>query len=261
MTGKTMVLGDDGSAGADLAWRWIMAHRWPGWSLEVVTAAEAFYSALIVSSDAPLSDWDPPTKRIPDPRGGFRELRYLTKPGDPRAVLDEIRTADLLVLGAVGLGSFKTILIGSTADWFLHQPSVAVALVRSASPTEKVLLCVDGSPHAQRAVEAVAALPWITTVRAQLLTVDDERADNDAALQAALDTLNSVDVEPEIIRGRGRPTHVIMDVLADASDPLPLVVLGTRGLTSLRRLWVGSTAAAVARHYPGNVIVASEGVR
>lgn len=204
-----------------------------------------------------MSEWNPPTKRNRDPRSGFRELRYLTKAGDPRAVLDEMRTADLLVLGAVGLGSLKTILIGSTADWFLHQPSVAVALIRSASPTETVLFCVDGSPHAQRAVEAVATLPWINTVRAQLLTVDDGRVDNDAALQAALDTLHSVDVDPEVTRGRGRPTHVIMDLLADAIDPPPLVVLGTRGLTTLRRLWIGSTAAAIARNYPGNVIVAA----
>jgi hypothetical protein len=63
MTDNAMVLGDDGSAGADLAWRWIMAHRWPGWSLEVVTAAEAFHSALIVSTDAPMRDWHPATKR------------------------------------------------------------------------------------------------------------------------------------------------------------------------------------------------------
>lgn len=40
MTDNTMVLGEDGSVGADLAWRWIMAHRWPRWKLEVVTLSK-----------------------------------------------------------------------------------------------------------------------------------------------------------------------------------------------------------------------------
>ena len=259
MTDTAVVLGDDGSDGADLAWRWLMAHRWPGWRVDVVTATETLYSGVIVSSDAPLEEWDPPAKRVADPHSAISSVRHLSKPGDPRAVLDECRHAALLVLGAVGLGSFRTILVGSTADWFLHQPSVPVALVRSAAPTKSVVFCVDGSPHAQRAVEAVAALPWITTVRAQLLTVDDGRADNDAALQAAADTLQSVGVDVASTRARGRPTHVIMEALAGAQESPPLVVLGTRGLTTLRRLWLGSTAAAIARHYTGNVIVASEG--
>lgn len=259
MTDKSIVMGDDGSEGAELAWRWLMAHRWPGWSVDVVTATEAFSKGVIVSTDAPLTEWDPPTKRVLDPQSGLGAVRFLTKPGDPRAVLDECRGADLMVMGAVGLGRLKTMLVGSTADWFLHQPSVAVALIRHATPTTSVWFCVDGSPHAQRAVEAVAALPWIHTVRIRLVTVDDGRADNDAALRAATETLHSVGVDAESTTERGRPTHVIMEALAGEEDSPPLVVLGTRGLTTLRRLWLGSTAATIARHYAGNVIVASEG--
>jgi nucleotide-binding universal stress UspA family protein len=259
MTDKTIVLGDDGSEGADLAWQWLMLHRWPGWRVDVVTATEVFSKGVIANTDGPLEEWDPPARRVAAPHSAIGAVRHLTKTGDPRLVLDECRDASLLVLGAVGLGNLKTIAMGSTADWFLHQPSVPLALVRGAVPTETVVFCVDGSPHAQRAVEAVAALPWINSVRAQLLTVDDGRADNDAALRAAMDTLRSVGVDTETIRERGRPTHVIMQALARGQDPTSLVVLGTRGLTTLRRLWLGSTAAAVARHHTGNVIVASEG--
>jgi len=97
------------------------------------------------------------------------------------------------------------------------------------------------------------------TVRAQLLTVDDGRADNDAALKAAADILDSAGAETTSTRKRGRATYVIWDALARRGESPPLVVMGTRGLTNLRRLWTGSTAAAVARHYVGNVIVASEG--
>ncbi|MEO8694719.1 MAG: universal stress protein [Acidimicrobiales bacterium] len=259
MTDKTIVLGDDGSEGADLAWQWLMLHRWPGWRVDVVTATEAFSKGVIASSDAPLKEWDPPARRVATPHSSIGAVRHLTKTGDPRMVLDECRDVSLLVLGAVGLGSLKTVLMGSTADWFLHQPSAPLALVRCAAPTETVIFCVDGSPHAQRAVEVAAALPWINTVRAQLLTVDDGRADNEVALRAAMDTLRSVGVDAETIRERGRPTYVIMEALAGGQDPPPLVVLGTRGLTTLRRLWLGSTAAAIARHHTGNVIVASEG--
>jgi nucleotide-binding universal stress UspA family protein len=224
-----------------------------------VTASDTLHAGLIVGNDTALGAWNPPNKRVLAPQSAIGGIRHLTKPGDPRVVLDECRDASLLVLGAVGLGSFKTLLVGSTAEWFLRQPSMPVALVRSATITHDVLFCVDGSTHAQRAVAAVAALPWIGTVRAQLLTVDDGRADNDAALKAAADILDSAGVETTSTRKRGRATYVIWDALARRGESPPLVVMGTRGLTNLRRLWTGSTAAAVARHYVGNVIVASEG--
>ena len=257
MTAKVIVLGDDGSEGAQRAWQWLMLHRWPGWTLDVVTAAEVFDSGLMVTSDAPLKEWNPPSARAVDPRSEISGVRHLTKVGDPRAVLDDCDYATLLVVGAVGLGTFKTMLVGSTADWLLHQPPASLALVRLAQPTHSVLVCVDGSAHSQRAVEVLASLPWANDARTQVLSVDDGRTDSRAALQAASGLLRTAGLEHTTTSATGRPTRVILDVLDRWDGPPPLVVLGTRGLTTLRRMWIGSTAAAITRHSRGNVIVAS----
>lgn len=252
-----IILGDDHSDGADAAWQWLMTQRWPGWSLDVVTATEDIAHTLVYPIDEPLVEWDPPDRREVERKSEFSAIRYLTRAGDPRVVLGNCRDASLLVVGAFGLGSYRATLLGSTADWLLHQPSVPVALVRSSAPTTNVLFCVDGSAHAQSAVEAVAGLPWMATAQAHLLAVDDGRSEPSSALQNASIVLESVGVDPVTTTSPGRPTPVILDTIAEMAPGPDLVVLGTRGLTTLTRLWLGSTAAAVARRCDVNVIVQS----
>ena len=77
---RTILFGDDGSSGADLAWLWINSHRWPGWRIEVLTAI-APTGAVVSERPAPPYEWESPA-----PRSAFAETPFPTLPlysGDP----------------------------------------------------------------------------------------------------------------------------------------------------------------------------------
>jgi nucleotide-binding universal stress UspA family protein len=144
--------------------------------------------------------------------------------------------------------------MGSTAEWLLHHPSAPLAIVRSAATVQRVVCCFDGSAHAGRALDAFLALPLSGETEVTVLGVDDGRADVDAAIAAALTTLDAAGTDAKVERARGKPTRIILEHL-DADQP-QLVVLGTKGLTGWQRLRLGSTAAAVVHHASCNSLLA-----
>lgn len=259
MTVQRLVFGDDSSAAADVTWDWINAHSWPGWRISVVTARPV--TPPVPAERATPHVWDPPAPRQLGPDTGTTDLEHLLAEADPRLVLDSFADAALLAIGPRGQGLLKRLHLGSTAEWLVsgHRPLVPVAVVRASRPTEHVLLCVDGSRHAQRAAQALHDLPWIEQCRVTILGV--------------------VGVDPDVERGAARAADLLADcapvvVLTDASKDLAsfevrsiilrriederpdLVALGTRGGSGIPRLVLGSTASAVVHHAACSVLVA-----
>ena len=240
-----IVFGDDGSSNADVAWLWVCNHRWSGWRAEVVTATPPPFPPPSWDYRGDLVEWDSPHPRILVAQSELVSVRHLTGAYDPRVLLGERSDADLLLVGSRGLGHLKALLLGSTTEWLLHHPPAPLAVVRRAAPVRSVVVCVDGSVHAQAAVEAFARLPWASDTQVRVLTVHDGRADVDAAQAGALKALSAAGVAASVHEEKGKATHAILHELS-ATQP-ELVVLGTRGLTGWRRLRLGSTAAAVVR--------------
>lgn len=236
-----MTFGDDGSAACDRAWSWIGQHRWPGWRIEVVRADE-HPSHMQWGEPLRLRPATPPPGRSVDGLDadgvGFFEAN-----ADPRALLAQ-STTDLLVVGLKDRGPLQVALVGSTAEWLLHHPPSPLALVRRSERVRRVLVCADGSVHSQRAVDALASFPWIGDCTIDVLTVDDGRADPDAA-QSTAERLTLVATSVESRAAAGSATGVILDAMTDLGPDL--VVMGTRGLTGWHRLRLGSTASAVVR--------------
>ena len=119
---RTLTLGDDRSAGADVAWGWIGAHAWPQWAVEVVTVT----TPKGRTADSPLGytelrPWDPPDPRLAPASCGFRSVTHLTAENDPRLVLGQRPGSDLVVVGPRGHGLLKVLHLGSTAEWLLHE--------------------------------------------------------------------------------------------------------------------------------------------
>ena len=74
-----------------------------------------------------------------------------------RGLVESSADADLLVVGARGLGTLRDLLLGSVSQACLHRARIPVAIVRStgARPSlglERVVVGVDGSDTAQRAL-------------------------------------------------------------------------------------------------------------
>jgi nucleotide-binding universal stress UspA family protein len=196
---------------------------------------------------------------------GLADPVHLAAEGDPRAVLGARTSTDLLVVGARGRGVWKALHLGSTTEWLLQCPPAPLVIVRRAGRTRRVLACVDGSPHAARAVRGLAAVPWLDRCSVTVLGVVEHDRDPTAAVEAAAGALGERAAEVETLVRAPHSRDVFVHVRVDLFDVMgslapDLVVLGTRGLTGLRRLRLGSTASAVAHHAPCTVLLAREPV-
>jgi len=254
-----LVFGDDGSAGADVAWLWVANHRWPGWRIEVIHVVPPPPGAPPPPQRADLHDTSPAV-----PRELFHseaDVVHRSAEADPRAVLGAMSQASLIVVGARGRGMFKALHLGSTADWLLQCPPAPLLIVRSAQPVRSVLVCIDGSSHAWSAVSAFAELPLVAQAQVHVLTVggvgtpvpeDVERAVVLLAERGA--QVSVIDRTPDPLE----PFYSVRDIIFDAEVEVgaDLLVLGTRGLSRWKSLGVGSIATTVARHSPTSVLMA-----
>jgi len=128
----------------------------------------------------------------------------------------------------------------------------------------KILLAVDGSKNALHAakvagdlaramnserlriVVAFAPIPSYLGEPNRQAVIDARLTEADEILQAALRVLGSIpgEIHTELIEGS--PAHAIIDVAETRQSDL--IIMGSRGLGSLKGLLVGSTSKTVVDH-------------
>lgn len=213
--------------------------------------------------------------------GGSVEQRLAE--GDAREVIVEIGddwAADLVVMGARGLGAVKEFLLGSVSLGVARHATCPV-LVCKGPPrnVQAVTIAHDGSPGAREAVRFIAKWPLVPSTRMCIIGVAEPMrypSTAPAILGAALGAAVS-DVERERARAlervlapeaealRSRGTTVDLHVTtgppaaeivryAEGNDS-DLVVIGARGLGTMKRLLLGSVSEAVLRHAGCPVLV------
>jgi nucleotide-binding universal stress UspA family protein len=248
----TVVFGDDGSPSSDVAFSWIDHQAWPGWRLHVLHAEAPPYGKPVPADEARPHPWDAPHPRQPSSGAAFAEVTHLLARADPRVAL--LEPTDLLVVGPRGRGRLKALNLGSVAEWMLMHPPNPTVIARTPDPVRQVLVAHDGSAAADLAVQTLASLPWVTDATCTIIVVDDGRVHVDSAIDAARSALRAAGVDADVVTDHGPPTAALMGEI-DRRRP-QLAVLGTRGLTGMRRFHLGSTASAVARSAPCSVLVA-----
>jgi nucleotide-binding universal stress UspA family protein len=245
---RLLLFADDGEPAADVAWAWITSHRWAGWALQAVTVRWTS-----------IGDGEPLKASRVVPRAAPAEARFASSAhvevsGDPRVVLLDRSDAALMVVGCHHRGHFAGMWAGSATEWLLVHPPAPVLIARHGYRTRTVAVCVDGSPHALRAIEAFGSLPWGVGVELSLVSVDDGRTDVEQSLRAAQAALPT-GVRPARVEAlSGTPKRVLADFAADRE--VDLMVLGTRGLTGLARLRAGSTVSALLKDSSANLLIA-----
>ena len=203
-----------------------------------------------------------------------------------QGLLEAAKGADLLVVGARGLGGFRGLLLGSVSQQALQHATGPVAVVRSsedaddasgATPRagEHIVVGVDGSDSSRAAASwAVTearlrggALQAVHTWEVPAIygpvgigfpydTSGLESAARellDEVVDGALAEAGGGDDAPDVERivSPGGPAASILEAAADAD----LVVIGRRGLGGFQRLLLGSVSDHVARHAPCPVVV------
>ena len=141
----------------------------------------------------------------------------------------------------------------------------------------RILLATDGSPSAATAVEEAVRLAratgWpLTIVTAwhipvtgfaydPLVVVDDliesVRESATRALEAAAAAARAAGVEPETKLVEGAPADQICELAAALEATM--IVIGSHGWGTVRRLLFGSVSWAVLHHAPCSVLVVRDG--
>lgn len=255
MPTKGFVFGDDGSTGADTAWRWICNQSWPEWTARVVTSVPPAIPGELSSpgADHPCS-WMPEKPRTAPQSAALKSIEHLKAEADPREVLEEIEDASLIVVGGRGEGALKALGLGSTADYLITRAPAPLVIASDDRAVARVLFCADGSPDSMVAAEALSAMPWLSGVIVTALTVNPELGHDLEAVERAVEMLERGGARVGRASAEGKVTHAIRAEI-DRSNP-DLVALGTKSLTGFRRVWLGSTAGSIARHAECPVLIA-----
>ncbi|MGC5615544.1 universal stress protein [Georgenia sp. Z1491] len=204
-------------------------------------------------------------------------VRTTVDPGDPSGVLIELsKGARAVVCGTRGGGGFTDRLLGavpSAVPAHAHSPAVVVPSARDEPfvPIRRIAVGVDGSPAARLAVtvalnlaesfgaevHAVAAVPLTAGASAMAWlpsTVDHEEilADVRMSIDEVVDPLlDGRDITVHRRAVDGNPGVV----LAEISEQVDLLAVGSRGRGGLAGLVLGSTSQGVLSHATCPVIV------
>jgi nucleotide-binding universal stress UspA family protein len=203
--------------------------------------------------------------------------------GDPREVILRVAEewpADLIVLGARGLGAVAGFLLGSVSLGVSRHARASVLVVKGGvGPLHGALVAVDGSEHANAAAAFLAGLPLDPNMTVRLVGVVEppgypatapalaiglvskalaqmmkgRRTVLDQALaKAATPFANVVQhVERQVLIG-----HPVDQLVGATAKPgVDLVVLGARGLGAIQRLLLGSVSEGVLRHVDRPVLI------
>jgi len=133
----------------------------------------------------------------------------------------------------------------------------------------KVLLAYDGSDGAKRALEVVIALSQerdvVTVVSSAeglplvgyagaLLPTPEQEAERHRQVEVARATLAEHGIEATVVERHGDAATAILDEAETAGAEL--IVLGTRGLSTVERWLLGSVSSRVLHHARCSVLVA-----
>lgn len=182
----------------------------------------------------------------------------------------EAKHSDLVVVGSRGLSTWRALLLGSVSDGVLHRAHCPVLIVRgSPTPFTRILLACDGSAGAFKATQAAGLLarkyqspltvlnviePLSTLVQAlQPQSMAAEVRARDIVGARVRTMANQADCKYTLVQKSGHPAETIVRYTAE--NDFPLIVLGSRGMSTLKALALGSVSYPVASHAHCSVLV------
>jgi nucleotide-binding universal stress UspA family protein len=277
---RNIVVGLDESTHAASALRWAVAHALEGHDRITAVLAWGYLDQHHLEHDAPFDVHYSATiaaKAVDDlvrrAVGDLCDVRSVTACGLPAtAILDTAKDADLIVVGARGIGGFRGLLLGSVSRQVLHGAHCPVAVVRDDAVRggEPVVVGVDGSPPSQRALAwaaeharrqrlpLVAVYAWYLPPAGYGLYAPcpnpvEFAADAQRFLERQVTRIDTSGlITPVECRTVGeRPAAALLRAGATAS----IVVVGARGHGRIANLALGSVSDQVSHHATCPVVV------
>ena len=184
----------------------------------------------------------------------------------------EEQKADLIVMGARGLGPIKERLLGSVSHRILTLAPCSTLIVNGpVKPVKQILLPLEGPSDAEAAVRFLRLKPFHEAVELTLMTVLPwteppwpSGADSESAATEMLEKQSEyIESIAERLRAIGYQAHGVAVVGTPATMILQqattlrsdLILMGTRGRQGITRFMLGSVSHAVLHKTPCPILV------
>jgi nucleotide-binding universal stress UspA family protein len=198
-----------------------------------------------------------------------------------------LRTAEehptsLIVVGSRGLSAITRFFLGSVAERVARHASCSVLLARPlVGELDKLIIGVDGSPDAERAVEwvkqfplppeceirLVQVLPFLEDlIRARMLLpphltgyqeaygfAERQQQGAQTYLEKLAVSLTGAERQTTTETRRGEPASALLDAVEE--QKADLLIVGCQGLSAIERFVMGSVSENVLRHARCSVVV------
>ncbi|HEV8616812.1 MAG TPA: universal stress protein [Methylomirabilota bacterium] len=284
-----VLVATDGSRDADEAVEWLVHFPLPAdATIDVASAIpRPIFDERVLPT--PWSELEEQTRRVVEDARARLAKRWPAATGqilhgDARSAIVDAATsgaADLIVMGARGLGAITSLLLGSVSLGVARHAPCSVLVCRSAArPVTTVTVGLDGGTDAGAALTFFRDLPLSSGIVARLVGVveplrypssapsfmsaalaaglseyeNDRRRELDAVLADAAETLRWRVGRVVSVTPTGAPADVLLaDAEAHHSD---LIVVGARGVGGFKRLVLGSVSESVLRHAGCPVLIA-----
>ena len=244
----------------------------PAYPMMMPEVAEELYTALEQSM---REDGERLLNRVQSllPLHAGHTTRHLQigSPAEVIVSMAEEQKADLIVMGARGLGPIKERLLGSVSHRILTLAPCATLIVNGpVKAIKQILLPLQGSFDAEAAVRFLQLKPFHDTVELTLMTVlpsTEPPWPSHAAAAAAATELQEKQTEyiegvAERLRAIGYQAHGVAVVGTPTTMILQqattlrsdLILMGTRGRQGITRFVLGSVSHAVLHKMPCPVL-------
>jgi nucleotide-binding universal stress UspA family protein len=172
---------------------------------------------------------------------------------------------DLVVIGNRAEHQSERYSLGSVTEKVARHAECPVLIVKKKPKVKKLLTAVDGSKYADKAVEYAVQLAKNYNAKLALIHVEEDKlirvggpqVENcvgtvgECILKDAATKLKGVSFDKKL--EYGSPADVIIKIAKKAD--VDIIVVGSRGLSSVRRFLLGSVSDDISMHARSSVLI------
>jgi len=183
---------------------------------------------------------------------------------DPAETILEVakeKKCDMLVLGNRGSSEIADFDLGGVAEKVLRHAEHPILIVKKKTDFSKILVAVDGSKHAQMALNYAVQLGQKYKSKVTLLNVAQAmfpKVRKETAKTMGERVVSEAEAQARELKADkkvefGHPAKTIIDFAKKGN--YGLIALGSRGLNPVKKFVLGSVSDKVARHAECSVLI------
>ena len=208
---------------------------------KIVWDAEALFKEEGIEVDARVVEYEDPAETV---------LRVAKDEG-----------YDLIVMGNRGETEVEAFSLGSIAEKVSRHAERPVLVVKQKTKLSKILVAVDGSESAYKALEYAVQMTMKHKAKVTLLNVGESklfglkpevaRKIGESILSDTAAKVKGLKLSTQL--EFGNPAETIIEVAEKGN--YDLIVVGSRGLSSVKRFFLGSVSDDVSHHAKCSVLI------